>query len=86
MSSQQLTAYLIFQVIQKIFVEGMYKHLYLTKETMDQLFPHIDTLIDLHFQFLEDLSEMILLKAMAETFACDGEHNPKTGIPWRFDL
>ena len=45
----------VLMVIQKIFVEGMYKHLYLTKETMDQLFPQIDVLIDLHFQFLEDL-------------------------------
>ena len=40
----------VLMVIQKIFVEGMYKHLYLTKETMDQLFPQIDILIGIFQQ------------------------------------
>ena len=57
----------------------MYKHLYLTKETMDQLFPHIDTLIDLHFQFLEDLrARQKQQEPVVETIA-DILHNQFSG-------
>ena len=41
--------------MQKIFVEGMYKYLSLNKEIVDKIFPCLDTLIDLHFKFLEEL-------------------------------
>ena len=42
-------------MIQKIFVEGMFKYLSLSKDIVDRIFPQIDTLIDLHFRFLEEL-------------------------------
>ena len=45
----------VLQVMQKIFVEGMYKYLSLNKEIVDKIFPCLDTLIDLHFKFLEEL-------------------------------
>ena len=45
----------VLKVIQKIFVEGMFKYLSLSKEIVDRIFPRIDTLIELHFRFLEAL-------------------------------
>ena len=45
----------VLKVIQKIFVEGMFKYLSLSKDIVDRIFPQIDTLIDLHFRFLEEL-------------------------------
>ena len=45
----------ILQVMQKIFVDGMKKYLSLTKEIVDRIFPCLETLIDLHFNFLEEL-------------------------------
>ena len=46
----------VLQVMQKIFVEGMKKYLSLTKEIVDRIFPCLETLIDLHFNFLVELS------------------------------
>ena len=45
----------ILQVMQKIFVDGMKKYLSLTKEIVDRIIPCLETLIDLHFNFLEEL-------------------------------
>lgn len=45
----------VLKVIQKIFIEGMFKYLCLPKEIVDRIFPYIDTLIELHFKFLEEL-------------------------------
>ena len=45
----------VLKVIQKIFVECMYKHLNMSKEIVDRIFPCLDELIDLHFKFLTDL-------------------------------
>lgn len=45
----------VLKVIQKIFIEGMFKYLSLPKEIVDRIFPFIDELIDLHFRFLEEL-------------------------------
>ena len=42
-------------MMQKIFIEGMFKYLSLSKDIVDRIFPQIDTLIDLHFNFLEQL-------------------------------
>ena len=33
----------------------MFKYLSLSKDIVDRIFPQIDTLIDLHFRFLEEL-------------------------------
>ncbi len=45
----------VLKVIQKIFIEGMFKYLSLPKEIVDRIFPYIETLIELHFKFLDDL-------------------------------
>ena len=45
----------VLKMMQKIFIEGMFKYLSLSKDIVDRIFPQIDTLIDLHFNFLEQL-------------------------------
>ena len=45
----------VLKVIQKIFVEGMYKYLNLSKEVVDRIFPCIDKMIEIHMAFLEEL-------------------------------
>lgn len=45
----------VLKVIQKIFVEGMYKYLNMPKEIVERIFPCIDELIELHFKFLHRL-------------------------------
>ena len=42
-------------MIQKIFVEGMYKYLNMPKEIVERIFPCIEDLIELHFKFLHQL-------------------------------
>eukprot|EP00094_Tigriopus_californicus_P002858 TCALIF_02756-PA protein Name:"Similar to AKAP13 A-kinase anchor protein 13 (Homo sapiens)" AED:0.12 eAED:0.12 QI:0/0.64/0.6/0.73/1/1/15/1980/1495 len=45
----------VLKVIQKIFVEGMYKYLNIPPEIVDRIFPCIEELIEIHFKFLEQL-------------------------------
>ena len=47
----------LLKVIQKVFCEGMVTYLDMKPELLDRLFPQLDTLISLHFQFLRQLRE-----------------------------
>ena len=58
----------VLKVIQKIFVEGMFKYLSLSKDIVDRIFPQIDTLIDLHFRFLEELRARQNQVELTQTF------------------
>ena len=58
----------VLKVIQKIFVEGMFKYLSLSKDIVDRIFPQIDTLIDLHFRFLEELRARQNQVKLTQTF------------------
>jgi hypothetical protein len=72
-------------VIQKIYVEGMFKYLSLSKEIVDRIFPCIDVLIDLHFRFLEELRARQNQHPVVDSIA-DILHNQfsgETGAQWR---
>ena len=43
------------QVIQKVFCEGLVTYLDMKQEVVDRLFPQLDTLISIHFEFLRQL-------------------------------
>ena len=47
----------LLKVIQKVFCEGMVTYLDMKQELLDRLFPQLDTLISLHFEFLRQLRE-----------------------------
>ena len=47
----------LLKVIQKVFCEGMTNYLDMKPELLDRLFPQLDTLINLHFEFLRQLRE-----------------------------
>ena len=47
----------LLKVIQKVFCEGMTTYLDMKPELLDRLFPQLDTLINLHFEFLRQLRE-----------------------------
>ena len=47
----------LLKVIQKVFCEGMTNYLDMKPELLDRLFPQLDTLISLHFEFLRQLRE-----------------------------
>ena len=47
----------LLKVIQKVFCEGMVTYLDMKPELLDRLFPQLDTLISLHFEFLRQLRE-----------------------------
>ena len=59
----------VLKVIQKIFVEGMFRYLSLSKDIVDRIFPQIDALIDLHFRFLEELRARQNQHPVVETIA-----------------
>ena len=64
----------VLKVIQKIFVQGMFRYLSLSKDIVDRIFPQIDALIDLHFRFLEELRARQNQNPVVETIA-DILHN-----------
>ena len=43
------------QVIQKVFCEGMVTYLDMKPDLLERLFPQLDTLISIHFEFLRQL-------------------------------
>ena len=47
----------LLKVIQKVFCEGMVTYLDMKPELLDRLFPQLETLISLHFEFLRQLRE-----------------------------
>ena len=47
----------LLKVIQKVFCEGMVTYLDMKPELLDRLFPQLETLISLHFDFLRQLRE-----------------------------
>ena len=64
----------VLKVIQKIFVEGMFRYLSLSKDIVNRIFPQIDALIELHFRFLEELRARQNQNPVVETIA-DILHN-----------
>jgi len=75
----------VLKVIQKIFVEGMFKYLSLSKDIVDRIFPQIDTLIDLHFRFLEELRARQNQEAVVNSIAdiLHAQFSGETGERWR---
>ena len=47
----------LLKVIQKVFCEGMTTYLDMKPDLLDRLFPQLETLINLHFEFLRQLRE-----------------------------
>jgi len=45
----------LLKVIQKVFCEGMVSYLDMKPELLERLFPQLETLINIHFQFLRQL-------------------------------
>ncbi len=41
----------VLKVVQKIFVEGMYKYLNMPRDIVERIFPCIDDMIELHFRY-----------------------------------
>ena len=59
----------VLKVIQKIFVEGMYKYLNMPRDIVERIFPCVDELIDIHFRFLEQLRIRQSESPIVETIA-----------------
>merc|ERR1719394_878893 len=59
----------LLKVIQKVFCEGMTTYLDMKPELLDRLFPQLDTLINLHFEFLRQLRERQDSTAVIPTIA-----------------
>ena len=59
----------VLKVVQKIFVEGMYKYLNMPRDVVERIFPCMDEMIDLHFRFLERLRVRQSEKAIVDSLA-----------------
>jgi len=59
----------LLKVIQKVFCEGMVTYLDMKPELLDRLFPQLETLISLHFEFLRQLRERQDSTAVIPTIA-----------------
>lgn len=59
----------LLKVIQKVFCEGMTTYLDMKPELLDRLFPQLDTLISIHFDFLRQLRERQDSTAVIPTIA-----------------
>ena len=59
----------LLKVIQRVFCEGMTQYLDIKPELLERLFPQLDTLIDLHFEFLRQLRERQDQTAVIPTIA-----------------
>ncbi len=77
----------LLRVIQKIFVEGMEQHLSLPREVVDSMFPCIDTLIELHFKFLEQLrlrqNERPVVATIADVLDAQFCSDPAKAAAWK---
>jgi A-kinase anchor protein 13 len=59
----------LLRVIQRVFCEGMTQHLDMKPEILERLFPQLDTLIEMHFEFLRQLRERQDQTAVIPTIA-----------------
>lgn len=70
----------------QIFVEGMSRYLDVKREIIDQMFPCLDQLIEIHFQFLEELrirqNEQPLMVSIADIILREfsGTCKPNLGV------
>lgn len=59
----------LLKVIQRVFCEGLTQYLDMKPELLERLFPQLDSLIDMHFEFLRQLRERQDQTAVIPTIA-----------------
>ena len=59
----------VLKAVQQIFVKGMYEYFNMSKDTVEEIFPCLEQLIDLHLNFLRQLRMRQNEQPIVETIA-----------------